>query len=69
MCQMKIRQLEKKLQEEEHQRKLVQVQAHQVTTVVFLFSDSSIHSLLTACTVSYISVYCFTILHAYALCK
>ncbi|XP_030261655.1 centrosomal protein of 57 kDa isoform X2 [Sparus aurata] len=31
-AEMKIRQLEKKLQEEEHQRKLVQVQAHQLQT-------------------------------------
>ena len=44
---MKIRQLEMKLQEEEHQRKLVQVQAHQVTTAVFLFNYPSIHSLST----------------------
>lgn len=66
---MKIRQLEMKLQEEEHQRKLVQVQAHQVTTSVFLFSYTSIYSLLTAYTLSFIPVHCFTILHAYALCK
>lgn len=67
MCQVKIQELEMKLQEEEYQRKLVQDKANQVNRIVyFVFSYHFIHVLTIVslqCCLQYLKgtiVYCFT---------
>lgn len=54
ICQIKIQQLERKLQEEEHQRKLVQEKANQVSArkTKHCLCYISLLLLLAACNVS-----------------